>query len=89
MKGGKREGLGRPAGSKNKTTEEIRTFLKDMLAGRLDGIEADLDGMAPEQRMRYTIDILKFVVSPAIVPDKLSVEQLQQIVEYLESTYTK
>ena len=85
--GGKRPGAGRPHGTKNRTSEEIREYLRQIIVGRLSEIESDLALMKPEVRVKLIIELSKFVVSPAMVPERLGEHQLKQVVEYLEKKY--
>lgn len=50
QKGVSGNAAGRPKGSKNKTTEEIRKFIQEIVSGELNNFEEDLNGMNPFQR---------------------------------------
>lgn len=72
MKGGKRIGAGRPVGSKNKTQEQIREFLQELVSENIELISEDLKTLKPEQRIKYIIELSKFVL-----PQLRSVENLK------------
>ena len=68
--------LGRPKNSKNKATTKIREHFKLFLEDNLERMRDDFDSLSPEQRIKYSIEIAKFVL-----PTLKSVE--------LESTLNK
>lgn len=51
---------GRPKGSKNRTTEEIRTFIQMIVDKNLDNLEADLERMNPTNRWIIIDKISKY-----------------------------
>jgi hypothetical protein len=53
---------GRPTGSKNRTTEEIRTFFQQILSANLENLEGDLIRMNPYQRWATLIAVGKKVL---------------------------
>ncbi|MFL9845131.1 hypothetical protein [Flavobacterium rhizosphaerae] len=53
---------GRRKGTPNKTTAEIRSAFQCLVEDNLDTINKDLKIMEPEQRLKYIIDLAKFVV---------------------------
>ena len=53
---------GRTKGTPNKTTEEIRESFQELISGNLDKLKEDLEGMEAEKRVKYVIELAKFVV---------------------------
>lgn len=62
MKGGKRDGAGRPLGAKNKTQEEIRECFQQLICENLNQLSNDLKSLKPEQRIKFIIELSKFVI---------------------------
>lgn len=53
---------GRKPGSKNKTTEELRSIFSDLLENNIDTIQKDLDSLEPEERLKILLSLSKFVI---------------------------
>lgn len=53
---------GRPKGSVNKSTAEIRDYFKLLVEGNLTRLQSDLDSLKPTERIRFLIDLAKFVI---------------------------
>lgn len=53
---------GRPKGAKNKSTEQIRKSFSKLLSNNLEQLETDLQSLEPKERIKYLLDIAKFVV---------------------------
>jgi len=62
MKGGKRNGAGRPQGSKNKTQEQIREYFHQLLSDNMEQLSVDLQSLRPEQRIKVLLELSKFVL---------------------------
>ena len=56
---------GRPKGSKNRTTAEIREHIQTVLDGQYEQLEADLISMKPFQRVMMIEKLTKFFL-PAL-----------------------
>jgi hypothetical protein len=65
---------GRPEGSKNKSTQQIRESIQQLVENNIESIQESLDSMSPKDKMKYIIDLLKLVL-PSLRP-----------VEYFNST---
>jgi hypothetical protein len=79
---------GRPKGSKNKTPEQIRQVLLDILAANLKRFQVDIESLEPKERASVLISLAKHCTPPAINPESLTESQLQQIIEYMKRTET-
>lgn len=53
---------GRPLGSKNRTTTEIRNFIQQVISGQLDNLEQDLSNMSDFQRWLIWEKVAKFTM---------------------------
>ena len=76
---------GRRKGSKNRTSAELQQALLSLLDKHLNEISADLRKMKPKDRAALLIALAKHVTPPALNPERLSEDQIQQIVEFLEN----
>ena len=53
---------GRKKGTPNKTTEEIREAFQLLISDNLEKLEEDLNELEPEKRLKYVIELSKFVI---------------------------
>jgi len=83
---GKKTG-GRQKGSLNRTTEEVRKSLLKLLDDNLNNLQEDIKGLQGKDRAMLLISLAKHCTPPAMNPEKLSEEQLQQIIEYLKKQH--
>lgn len=51
---------GRPQGTKNKVSQEIRERINDFLENNFDNIQTDIQQLEPKDRIKYFIDLLSF-----------------------------
>jgi hypothetical protein len=78
---------GRPKGSENKATKEIRERLKDFCSNNWDRFERDFKKLSPLERAQIFEKLLKFVVPTMKEADvtlsleKLTDSQLDQLME--------
>jgi hypothetical protein len=85
---GKKTG-GRQKGSLNRTTEEVRKSLLRLLDDNLTNLQKDIQGLKGKDRATLLISLAKHCTPPAMNPEKLSEEQLQQIIEYLKKQHNE
>lgn len=76
---------GRPQGAKNRTSEQLREALKSFIDLNFDNIQNTYEGLEPKEKLKFFNDVLKFVLSPPVNPERLTDEQLRQIIEYLKN----
>jgi len=81
---GTRKYGGRIAGTPNKTSEEVRQALLKLLDDNLVKLQKDIDDMKSRDRATLLINLAKHVTPPAVNPERLTEEQLLQIVAYLK-----
>ena len=83
MKG--RKTGGRRRGTPNRTTAELKEALKAFVDRNIDQLQEDFDTLDPEKRLTFFEKIVRMVLPPPVNPDNLTVEQLEQLVEYLNN----
>jgi hypothetical protein len=74
---------GRPAGTPNKTTEELRASVQRFIENNWDSIQEDFDKLKASERLNFINSLLRHVIPLPISYEKLSESQLEDIVEYL------
>lgn len=85
---GKKTG-GRQKGSLNRTTAEVQVALLKLLDDNLSTLQIDFNGMSGKDRASLVISLAKHCTPPAMNPEKLTEEQLQQIIEYFKKQHNE
>ncbi|NCB83282.1 MAG: hypothetical protein EOM44_02125 [Bacteroidia bacterium] len=81
---------GRPAGSPNKITADLRLKINAIVDKQIDSIEQDLQSLEPMQRLQIVEKLLSYCVpklqaqSFDIDLNTLSDEQLDQVINHLK-----
>ena len=81
---------GNPAGRpkiERKSNEELRQMIRDFVSGvlNIEDLKRDFEQIKkPELRFKIRQDLIKLIVPDPINPEKLTDEQLSQIIEYLQ-----
>ena len=65
MKGKTNNPSGRPKGTPNKVTIDLRTRIADFLADRWDTIESDFDQLEPKDRLQFFEKLLQYSLPKA------------------------
>ena len=82
-------GRGRPKGSKNKTTTEIREFFTEFVGNRIEDLDLAFDELEPREKFKFLLDMAKFVVptlrSIGSTINELSDEQFEKIVKHIKN----
>lgn len=77
---------GRPKGSKNRNTEQIRSRLQQFIDDNLESLQTDFEKLDVKDRFMFLEKILKHVLpAPLNELEKLSEEQLQELVKRLKN----
>ena len=87
-KGSKKYG-GRAKGTPNRTTEEMRQALLKLLDENLDKLQTDLDSMKGKDRATVLVNLARHCTPPALNPERLTEEQLLQIIHYIKQNEGK
>lgn len=82
MKG--RKTGGRVKGTRNRTTVEVQSALLKLLDDNIDKLGADIKALNPRDRANLLLNLAKHITPPAVNPEKLTEDQLQQVVEYIK-----
>jgi len=67
---------GRPKGSKNKSTSQIKNLIQDFVSDNLDDLQKQYDNLDPKDKLQFFERILKFVL-----PQQRDVQQTINIKE--------
>lgn len=59
---GNKEGKGRPPGTPNNTTAEIREMIAEIVRGNISKVREDLESMTPKARVEAIAKLLPYVV---------------------------
>jgi len=76
---------GRPAGAKNKSTDQLRKLLQEFIESKLQELETIWSGLEDKEKLNYIDKLLKHILpSPQDELLKLSDEDLDRIIEKLK-----
>jgi len=75
---------GRIKGTPNKTTEQFREIVKKFVQDNWETLQADFDKMKPGERALFRERLLKYFLPEALNPEKLSENQILQIIQYIK-----
>ena len=75
---------GRTAGTPNRTSEEVRLALLKLFDDNLVQLQKDLKTMQPKDRAVLLVSLAKHITAPAMNPERLTEEQLLQIIKYIK-----
>jgi hypothetical protein len=75
---------GRPAGSKNLASSQIRETFQLLLENNLEKLQEDINGLAPKERVKLLLDMAQFVV-----PKLRSVDLKSDVEETIEINFNE
>lgn len=75
---------GKRKGTKSRTTIEIQKALLQILDDNLDTLIKDLKTLNPKERSPLLLKLAQHMIPAAVNPERLTEEQLAQVIEYLE-----
>jgi hypothetical protein len=81
---------GRPKGSPNKTTEELRGMLADFIEHNWESVQETWEALEGKERLMFLEKVIKYVVpQPVVSIDQFSDEDLQILLRRLEEKRLK
>lgn len=86
---------GRPKGSKNKATTEIRERFKNFVENHIEDLDKHFNDLEPKDKFKFIIDISKFVlptlksIEQGDILENLSNEDFEKLVERIKQEYEK
>lgn len=87
MKGHTNNPNGRPPGSKNKTTEEIRQIVKNLVSSNVKQLKKDLSELTPKERVEAVTKLLAFVLPKCTEIDlETTIEDKNITIEIINKT---
>jgi len=75
---------GKPAGTKSKTTIEIRELFQMFLGNNVETMQANFELLEPVQKLTFIEKIAKLVMPPPTTLENLSDEQLDLLIQKLK-----
>jgi len=75
---------GRPKGARNRNSAEVQAALLKLLDDNLPQLSEDFKGLPPDKRVDLLIKLARHVVPAALNPERLTVEQLAQLLDYIK-----
>jgi hypothetical protein len=67
---------GRPKGSPNKTTKEIKEAINLIVSNNIETLQSDIDSLDPKDRIKVICDLFKYVV-PSLSSSELKTDYSQ------------
>ncbi|SNV48181.1 Uncharacterised protein [Chryseobacterium taklimakanense] len=86
-------GGGRPKGSKNKQTENIRQFFIDFVDRNKEELQNDFEILEPKERFKYIFDMAKFflptlkAVEFGNILDELTEDDFEKLLNQIKEQY--
>jgi hypothetical protein len=80
---------GRSKNTPNRTSEAVRQSLLKLLDDNLDQLKKDLKEMKAKDRAIILINLAKHCTAPAMNLEKLTEDQLLQIIQYIKENENK
>ena len=81
----RRNTAGRPKGSQNKTSEDLRQMAVDFLAKNWNSVQSDFNKLAPVQKLNFIEKLLRLTVpAPINELERLSDEQINELINKLK-----
>ena len=76
---------GRPKGSKNKRNEEVREMIRAFVLENWTELKDSFSEMEAKDKGKLINAFIRHFLPPPVNPERLSLEQLEQIAEHLRS----
>jgi hypothetical protein len=83
---------GKPKGTKNKTGVKLREAISNFLSDNFPKVVDDFHSLTPKDRVKLYTDLLQFglpkLQAVSLDFDKMTDEQLNELIEQLKETFT-
>lgn len=76
---------GRPRGKSNRTTTELRKAMISFIDANINRLQKDFDTLEPKDRLAFFEKTIRLVLPPPVNPDALTIEQMENLIRYLET----
>lgn len=89
---GHRHGKGRPKGSENKSTKQVREFYQQIIEDRYDQLNEDLDKLTPKQRWEVILKLSSFLLpklKEVDIKDSTTPDHIRELLNMSEDTIKK
>ena len=84
QKGRTNNPLGKPKGTKNKTTVKMKEIISSFMENKIDDVKKAFDKLEPKDKVNSFISLLKYVIPPARDPeDDEQVDAVSSLVKRL------
>jgi hypothetical protein len=80
---------GRKSGIKNRTTEQFRELIKTFVEKNWEKLQKDFEQVKPNERLQFINSMLRHFLPDPVNPEKLTENQLLQIIQYLKEHETQ
>lgn len=82
----RRNTKGRPKGSPNKSTDELRSMFRDFLSANMERLQSDFDQLEPKDRLLFIDRVARLILPPPMHElQTLTDEQLDHLIYKLKS----
>lgn len=82
----RRNTKGRPKGSPNKSTDELRSMFRDFLSANMERLQSDFDQLEPKDRLQFIDRVARLILPPPMHElQTLTDEQLDHLIYKLKS----
>jgi len=82
---------GRPAGSQNKSTVEIKNILTEFISKNIETLQNDYDSLEPKERLIFIEKLLKYIIPTKTTNEidisKMSDEEVDKLAESILKNY--
>lgn len=82
-------GGGRPKGSRNKTTNDLKNFFNDFLHKHIEELDSAFADLEPREKFKVILDMSKYVIptlkAQGDLLDEITDEQFEELIDRLKN----